>query len=496
MRRQALAESRRTQTTDLDAPREACGVVGVYLPSGRDSDAAQVAFYGLFALQHRGQESAGIAASDGRTLRCFTNQGLVSNAFHQEDLDRLPGHIAIGHTRYSTTGSSSALNAQPILSKSPTVEIALAHNGNIINAGEVRQRIEDEWGVKCATGTDSEVAAHVLAWAPGVSWEEKTAYLMRTLEGSYSLVVSTADALLGIRDPHGVRPLCLGRYSGGGWVIASESCAFDHIGAQFVREIEPGETVVIDRGGLRSIRSQAPGARKAHCVFEHIYFARPDSILDGVLTHSSRTRMGEALAREHPVDADVVISVPDSANSAAVGYAQESGVPFGFGLIKNRYVGRTFIEPDQRFRELGVRNKFNLLPEVLSGKRVIVVDDSIVRGTTTPHIVSLLRRAGAAEVHVRVCAPPITNPCYFGVDMATKGEFVAADRSVEEVCAVIGADSLGYLSVEALHEAVNGDRSGEGFCNACFTGKYPIPVQLQLDKLSLERAITPPLTAE
>ena len=489
-----MAESPWAQTTDFDSPREACGVFGAYLPSGRNSDAAQVAFHALFALQHRGQESAGIAASDGRTLRCFTNQGLVSNAFHQEDLDRLPGHIAIGHNRYSTTGSSSALNAQPILSKSPTVQLALAHNGNVINAAELRQRMEEEWGVRCITGTDSEVVAHVLAWAPGTSWEAKIAYLMRTLQGAYSLVVSTVDALVGIRDPHGVRPLCLGRYAGGGWVIASESCAFDHIGAQFVREIEPGETLVIDRDGLRSIPSQTPDARKAHCVFEHIYFARPDSILDGVLTHSARTRMGEALAREHPVDADVVIPVPDSANSAAVGYAQASGVPFGFGLIKNRYVGRTFIEPDQRFRELGVRNKFNPLPEVLSGKRVIVVDDSIVRGTTTPHIVSLLRRAGAAEVHVRVCAPPITSPCYFGVDMATKGEFIAADRSVEEVCEMIGADSLGYLGVEALHEAVNGDRSGEGFCSACFTGAYPIPVQLQLDKLSLERML--PLVAE
>ena len=474
-----------------DVPHESCGVVGVYLPTSTESDAARVAFFGLYALQHRGQESAGIAAADGRTLRNFTNVGLVSNAFHQEDLERLPGHLAIGHTRYSTTGSTGALNAQPIVSKSPTMELAMGHNGNVINAAELRERLS-EWGVTCTTGTDSEVVAHLLAWAPGESWGEKTAYLMRALKGAYSLVVCTTDSVVGIRDPHGVRPLCMGRYPSGGWVIASESAALDHIGAQFVREIDPGETVVLDRKGLTSIPSPMPNARRAHCVFEHIYFARPDSILDGRLTHMSRTNMGMALAREHPVEADIVIPIPESANSAAVGYAQASGIPFGYGLIKNRYVGRTFIEPDQHFRELGVRTKFNPLPEVLMGKRIVVVDDSIVRGTTTPPVIALLRRAGAAEVHLRVCAPPISNPCHFGVDMATKTEFIATDRSVEEIRELIGADSLGYLSVEGLHEAVSDNRSGTGFCDACFTGQYPIPVQLQLDKLSLERTIVRP----
>jgi len=474
-----------------DSPKEECGVVGVYLPNGTDSDAARVAFFGIFALQHRGQESAGIAAGDGHALRHFTNVGLVSNAFRQEDLDRLPGHVAIGHTRYSTQGSSSALNAQPFVSQGPGVELALGHNGNVINAVELRERLA-EWGVTCTTGSDSEVLTHLLAWAPGDTWEEKTAYMMRSLKGAYSLVVATKDTLLGIRDPHGVRPLALGRYAPGGWIIASESCALDHVGAQFVREIEPGETVIIDRDGLRSIPSPIPDARVAHCVFEHIYFARPDSILDGQLTHSARVRMGMALAREHAVEADLVIPVPDSANSAGVGYAEASGIPFGFGLIKNRYVGRTFIEPDQHFRELGVRTKFNPLPEVLAGKRVVVVDDSIVRGTTTPHVVGLLRRAGAAEVHVRVCAPPILNPCHFGVDMATKDEFIATGRTVDEIREAIGADSLAYLSVESLHEAVNGDRSGAGFCDACFTGNYPIPVQLQMDKMSLERALQQP----
>ena len=487
-----MAIGRSLPVVESDAPREACGVIGAYLPGSTGDEAAQLAFYGLFALQHRGQESAGIAAADGRTLRNFTNQGLVSNVFRQEDLQRLPGHIAIGHTRYSTTGSSSALNAQPIVSKGPRVELALAHNGNAINAAELRQRLLDDWGVTCTTGTDSEVITHLLAWAPGDSWDEKTAHLMRSVKGAYSLTVCTSDTLLGIRDPLGVRPLCIGRIENSGWIIASESCALDHVGAQFVREVEPGETVVINRSGLRSIPSQVSNTRKAHCVFEHIYFARPDSILDGRLTHTSRTRMGMALAREHPADADIVIPVPESANSAAIGYAQESGLPFSYGLIKNRYMGRTFIEPDQWFRELGVRNKFNPLPEVLSGKRVVVVDDSIVRGTTTPRIVALLRKAGAREVHVRVCAPPIVDPCFFGVDMATKAEFVATGRSIPEICKLIGADSLGYLSVDQLHEAVSGDPSGAGFCDACFTGKYPIPVQLQLDKLSLESTLAAP----
>ncbi len=485
-----MAIGRSLPVVESDAPREACGVIGAYLPGTTGDEAAQVAFYGLFALQHRGQESAGIAAADGRAIRNFTNQGLVSNVFRQEDLERLPGHIAIGHTRYSTTGSSSPLNAQPIVSKGPRVELALAHNGNAINAAEIRQRLLDDWGVTCSTGTDSEVITHLLAWAPGDSWDEKTAHIMRSVKGAYSLVVCTPDTLLGIRDPLGVRPLCIGRIGNSGWIIASESCALDHVGAQFVREVEPGETVVINRSGLRSIPSQVPGTRKAHCIFEHIYFARPDSILDGRLTHTSRTRMGEVLARVHPADADIVIPVPESANSAAIGYSQESGIPFSYGLIKNRYMGRTFIEPDQWFRELGVRNKFNPLPEVLSGKRVVVVDDSIVRGTTTPRIVALLRKAGAREVHVRVCAPPIIDPCFFGVDMATKAELIASGRSIPEICKEIGADSLGYLSVDQLHEAVSGDPSGTGFCDACFTGRYPIPVQLQLDKLSLERTLT------
>lgn len=475
-----------------DAPHEECGVIGVYLPGSMGAEASRIAFYGLYALQHRGQESAGIAAGDGRTLRNFTAPGLVSNAFHQEDLERLPGHIAIGHNRYSTTGSSAAFNAQPIVSKGPQVEIALAHNGNVVNAGEQRETLA-EYGVTCTTGTDSEVIAHLTAWAQPGTWPERTAYLMRVLKGAYSLVIATKDTLVAVRDPHGLRPLCLGRFPAGGWVVASESAALDHIGAQFVREVEPGETLVINRDGLSAHPSPAPEAPRAHCVFEHIYFSRPDTILEGHLVHLSRLRMGMSLAAEHPVEADLVIPVPDSANSAALGFAQASGIPFGYGLIKNRYQGRTFIEPDQRFRDLGVRNKFNPLPEVLSGKRVVVVDDSIVRGTTAPAIVALLRRAGAAEVHMRVCSPPIVNPCHFGVDMSSKREFIATGRTVEEIRTLVGVDTLGYLSLEAVQRSINGDPSGAGFCNACFTGAYPIPVQLQLDKLALEQGLTPPM---
>ncbi|MBM3940749.1 MAG: amidophosphoribosyltransferase [SAR202 cluster bacterium] len=475
------------------APREACGVIGIYLPNSDPSrpDAAMAAYHGLFALQHRGQESAGIAAGDGRTLRNFTHMGLVSQAFRKEDLDALRGHIAIGHTRYSTTGSSKLANAQPIVSKGPDVELALGHNGNIINAAELRDRLKAEWDITCTASTDSEPIAHLLSHAPGRTWGERSAYLMRMLKGAYSLVVATKDTLIAIRDPLGVRPMCLGRLYGG-WAIASESAALDHMGAQFVREVEAGETIVIDRNGLTSIPSPVKTSRTAHCVFEHIYFARPDSILDGQLTYVSRQAMGRLLAQEHPAEADIVIPVPDSANTAAVGYAQALGIPYGYGLMKNRYVGRTFIEPDQRFRDLGVRNKFNTMPEVLSGKRVVVVDDSIVRGTTTPHIVALLRRAGAVEVHMRICAPPILHPCHFGVDMPTKGEFIANGRTIEQIREKIGADSLGYLSVAGLRQAVNLEvDSSRGFCEACFTGLYPMEVQLQLDKLHLEQPAAP-----
>ena len=458
---------------------ESCGVVGVYAPG---QSVAQIAFYGLYALQHRGQESAGIATATGKRIHNYTSMGLVSQAFRESDLERLEGHIAIGHTRYSTTGSTSIQNAQPILARNGHEELALAHNGNVINAAELRREL-GEMGCSFTSSTDSEVIAQLLAYAPGKGWPEKVSYMMRRLQGAYSLTVMTKDTLLGIRDPHGVRPLCLGKLDGG-WVIASESCALDHLGAQYLREVDPGETVIVDQRGLTSIPYHGDLPRPAPCVFEYIYFARPDSLLGGKLTYLTRQAMGHQLAREHPVEADIVIGIPDSATAAAVGYAQEAGIPYSDGLVKNRYVGRTFIEPDQRFRDLGVRMKFNPLPEVITGKRVVIVDDSIVRGTTTPHVVSMVRKAGATEVHMRVCAPPIRFPCHFGVDMATRRELIAANLSIEGIRQFIGSDSLGYLSVEGLLQTVGG--SLNSFCAACFTGKYPIPVQLEMDKLALE----------
>ncbi len=457
-------------------------MVGVYTPG---EQAARLAFFGLFALQHRGQESAGIAASDGERLRLHSSMGLVSQAFREEDLADLVGPAAIGHTRYSTTGSSKICNAQPMLVKGLHGELALGHNGNVINTAGLRRQMERDLHCNFNSTTDSEVIAQLLANAPGQTLEERVAHMMRTLKGAYSLVVLTKDSLMGIRDPLGVRPLCLGRINGSGRVIASETCALDHLGARFEREIEPGETVIITKEGVRSYRWPGVDGRRALCVFELIYFARPDSMMDSKVLYASRKAMGAQLAREHHVEADMVIGIPDSATAAAVGYAQESGIPFSEGLVKNRYVGRTFIQPDQRIRDMGVRLKFNPLPEVIGGKRLIVVDDSIVRGTTTPHVVNLLRRAGASEVHMRVCAPPIRWPCHFGVDMATRRELIAANKSIEEIRQFIGADSLGYLSVEGLMKVVGGQEGG--FCAACFTGRYPIPVQLEMDKLEFEK---------
>ena len=475
-----------------DQPREACGVIGVSAPGAHSATLTAV---GLFALQHRGQESAGVATADadGR-LRVHTGMGLVSEAFADGDLDRLPGAIAIGHTRYSTTGASHRRNAQPLLVHGEHGPLAVAHNGNIVNSPLLRQRLQTERGCHFATGTDSEVIAHLLANAPGADWTERLFYGMQRMEGAFSLTLLTPELLIAARDPLGIRPLCLGRLpDDGGWVAASETCALDHLQADFVRELEPGEVVTISAEGIHSAvydrqdddpNNPAPARRRALCVFEWIYFARPDSVMDGRLMHSAREEMGARLAREHPADADLVIGIPDSSTSAAVGFAQESGIPFANGLVRNRYVGRTFIEPEQQRRDRGVRQKFNPMPAVLRGKRLVVVDDSIVRGTTTPHVVALLRRAGATEIHLRVCAPPIKHPCYLGVDMATRRELIAANKSLAEIRELTGADTLGYLSVAGLMSVA---RTGPaGFCDACFTGNYPVPVQLDLGKLALE----------
>ncbi len=456
---------------------ESCGIFGIYAPG---VDVARITFFGLYALQHRGQESAGIATADGKKICLHTSMGLVSQAFTEDELAHLQGHIAIGHTRYSTTGSSHPSNAQPILVEANSTTIALGHNGNIVNAKFLRDEL-CQLGYTFATTTDSEVIANLILSPTERNPVDKIKYAMRRLQGAYSLVIMTKDKLIGVRDPMGVRPLCLGTIDGG-WVIASESCAFGHIGAQFIREIEPGEIVVINKNGVRSFTENGP--RRALCIFEYIYFARPDSIIQGKLLYPVRQAMGRILARDYPVDADLVMGVPDSATAAGIGYAIASGIPYCEGLIKNRYVGRTFIEPDQRLRDLGVKLKFNPLSETIAGKRLIVVDDSIVRGTTTPKVVAMLKRAGAREVHLRICAPPIRHPCFFGVDMATKWELIAAHKTIPEIRDAIGADSLGYISIEGLIESVGLPK--DIFCLACFTGEYPISVQLEMDKLALE----------
>ena len=452
------------------------------MPGG---DASHLAFFGLFALQHRGQESAGIAAANGQDISVHAEMGLVTQIFRERDFYPLSGELAIGHTRYSTMGSSLLCNAQPLVVQGQHGKLALANNGNIINAPQLKEQLQDEWECSFSSTTDTEVMAYLLANAPGPTWEDRIFHCMRQLEGAFSAVALTPDTLLAARDPLGIRPMCLGKLNGG-WIIASESCALDHLGATYLRDLEPGEALVINKDGFRSSIWSGSTGRRALCVFELIYFARPDSVLDGKLVHSVRQELGAQLAREHPVEADLVIGIPDSSTAAAVGYAQESGIPYSEGLVKNRYVGRTFIEPDQRLRDLGVRQKFNPLTEVIRDKRLVVVDDSIVRGTTTPHVVGLLRRAGAREIHMRVCAPPIMHPCYMGVDMASRQELIAANQSVDEIRQFIGADTLGYLGVKGLMKVVGGSQGG--FCDACFTGNYPVPVQLELTKLVLEDA--------
>jgi len=456
---------------------ESCGVFGVYAPS---EDVARLTFFALFALQHRGQESAGIATTDGKKVRVYARMGLVSQVFSEDSLSQLTGDIAIGHNRYSTRGSSRISNVQPLIVSKGSDTIAISHNGNIVNVEHLYKELSDQ-GYVFHTSTDTEVIANLILSSPDKDWVDKIRYAMHRLQGAYSLTIMTNHTLFGVRDPFGVRPLCLGAINGG-YVIASESCALDHIGANFVKEIEPGEIVSITENGIDSYQEEV--GRRGVCIFEYIYFARPDSVINGRLLYPARQAMGEGLAQEHPVDADMVMGVPDSATAAGIGYSHWSNLPLHEGLLKNRYVGRTFIEPDQRIRDLGVKLKFNPLPQMLDGKRVVVIDDSIVRGTTTPQVVKLLRRAGAKQVHMRICAPPIRYPCFFGVDMATRWELIAAQKTVAEVRDFIGADSLGHLSIDGLIKAVGLPK--DIFCMACFTGDYPIPVQLEMDKLALE----------
>lgn len=406
--------------------------------------------------------------------------GLVGHIFDESSLKKLPGDIAIGHNRYSTTGSSKIVNAQPIMIETNIGPLALGHNGNIVNSEFLRNEMISK-GYKFNSTSDSEVIASLIASSTEKTIVERIRSTMRRLVGAYSLVIMTPQLLIGVRDPLGVRPLSIGQLDGH-WMLASETCALDHLGALHTREIEPGEIVTIDAEGMKNYKENS--GKKAFCVFEYIYFARPDSVIMDRLLYTTREAMGANLAIEYPVDADMVIGIPDSATAAGIGYARESKIPLSSGLLKNRYIYRTFIEPDQSIRELGVGLKFNPLPKVIEGKKLVVVDDSIVRGTTTPRVIGLLRRAGASEIHMRICAPPIRYPCFLGVDMATRRELIAAQKSVPEICKHIGADTLGYLSIDGLLKAVNIPRNQ--LCLACFTGEYPVPVQLEMDKFALE----------
>ncbi len=458
-----------------------CGVFGICAP---DRDVARLTYFGLQALQHRGQESAGIAVSEDGRLTVLRELGLVTQVFTEQKLHGLPGQLAIGHTRYSTTGSSAWANAQPLVHHGRVRTVALGHNGNISNASELRDELAAD-SVRIASSSDSELVAAMIA-NDARPLDEAVAAAMARLEGAYSITALSEGRLLAFRDPHGFRPLVLGRLDDD-WVVCSETCALDLLGARFEREVGLGELVVIDESGTRSVRAVEPAGAGALCIFESFYFSRPDSYLGGVETHGARVRMCERLAAEAPADADLVLPVPDSGTPAAVGFARASGIPFSEGLIKNRYVGRTFIHPDQTLREQGIRMKFNPLDEV-AGKRLVVVDDSIVRGNTTRQIVAMLFEAGAAEVHVRISSPPIVGPCFYGIDLGDEEQLIAARRSVGEVCEFIGATSLAHLSLEGLTESTG--HAGSSLCRACLTRDYPtrIPEGRQLAKLRFEPA--------
>jgi len=463
----------------MSSAREACGIFGIY---GYDG-AAHQAYLGLYSLQHRGEESAGIVVSDDRTLRSRRGMGHLEEVVRAADLDRLPGHMAVGHVRYSTTGSPRPQNIQPLVIEYSKGLVAVAHNGTLTNARRLRSHYEQRGSI-FQTSTDSEILVHLLADPDHLERPDHVAHCLSHLEGAFSLLVMTTTQLIAARDRHGFRPLSLGELRCSP-VIASESCAFDLLGARFIRDIEPGEVLTVDHRGLTSSRlCPTDEVRKAHCIFEHVYFARPDSRVFGDTCHLVRQRLGEALAAEQPADADLVIPVPDSGIPAALGYARASGLPFDYGFIRNHYVGRTFIQPAHDRRGFGVRIKLNAIADVVRGKRVVVVDDSIVRGTTSQTRLGMLREAGAREIHLRISSPPIRHPCYFGIDFPDPAELAAHDRTIDAIRDFIGVDSLGYLSVEGLLSAVTGPP--DDYCSACFTGRYPCEVAEAVDKLALE----------
>jgi amidophosphoribosyltransferase len=464
-----------------DRIKEECGVTGIFT---RDGHAARLSFFTLFALQHRGQESTGIAVSDGDKVRMHRDMGLVSQVFNEEILETLVGNMAIGHTRYSTTGASVSRNAQPIFCTSQVGEIAVAHNGNLINAVEIREEMEAE-GETFESTADSEVIARLIITNLHNGIEEAVRVAMKKIQGAYSVAVLTKNEIIGFRDPHGVRPLSAGTMDDG-WMIASETCAFGPVGGEVTHEIQPGECVIISNDGMRFVQV-VPTQRPAMCMFEFIYFARPDSVMYDTTLYGARKRMGEELFNEYPVEADIVVPVPDSGIPAALGYSDASGIPYCEGMSKSRYIHRTFIQPDQRMRERGVRMKLSPIDEHIKGQRIVLVDDSIVRGTTTTQIVKMLYDAGAKEVHVRITAPPIKYPCFYGIDMASKGELVAAVKTIDEIGEHLGADSLGYLSIPGVVKAVRSDLGKSSYCLACFSGEYPIDVPKDLTKMAFEK---------
>jgi amidophosphoribosyltransferase len=462
--------------------KESCGLFGIF----GDAEAVQKAYFGLHSLQHRGQESAGIAASDGESLQCYTGMGTVRRVFRAgtDILEKLSNPIAIGHVRYSTTGASRAANSQPLLAEYSRGQVAVAHNGNLINAPLLRDEYEAYGSIFNSTG-DTEVVTHLLAKPTHVSNPDPLAHVLNHLQGAYSLLFLFADRIEAARDPYGIRPLCLGQTEKGCYVVASETCAFDAIGAQFIREVEPGEIVVLDKDGLSSRFFVTPGTvTPAHCIFEHVYFAKQNSTFFGENVHEFRKKLGRQLAVEHPVDADVVIPVPDSGTSAAVGYAEQSKIPFDMGLVRSHYIGRTFISPDQKSRELEVKLKLAVVNEVVAAKRIVVVDDSIVRGTTTRGKIRALRQAGAEQIHMRVSCPPIRFPCFYGVDFPTKEELLANNRNLKQIREFLEVDSVGYMSLEGLLRCAT--LPADHYCTACWSGNYRIPIDVAVNKFALE----------
>jgi amidophosphoribosyltransferase len=458
-------------------PREECGIFGVY----HHEEAAKLTYFGLYALQHRGQESAGIVVSDGNRVTAHKDMGLVPDIFDEQILERLSGHMALGHVRYSTTGSSLVVNAQPFTIKHSGHSLAIAHNGNFVNARSLRTRLEGQGSI-FQTTMDSEIVLHLLARSLKRGLEQAVLDMAETVEGAFSMVLMTEDAMVAIRDRNGFRPLCLGRLNSG-WVVASETCALDLVEADYVRDIEPGEILVIGEEGLRSLHLPEKG-RRSQCIFELIYFARPDSNVFGENVYEFRKRQGRLLAEEYPLEADFVMPFPDSGSYAAIGYAQASGLPLEMGMIRNHYVGRTFIQPSQSMRDFGVKVKLNPVRDLLQGKRVIIIEDSIIRGTTARTRIKTLRNAGAREIHMLVSCPPHCCPCPYGIDFSTRGELIAARKSVEEIRAFAGLDSLGYLGMDNLAAATSIPR--EDLCFACFDGDYPVPVTEEVSKFSLE----------